>query len=73
MSRGPKDFGHDDQRHDDQRDDERHEEQRYESEDAEAPRPPRVEITPAITAALAPTRTPPPAVTPALAHLKGAG
>ncbi|MFB7269008.1 ATP-binding protein [Streptomyces sp. NPDC056244] len=80
MSRGPKDFGHDDQRDDERYDDERYEEQRYataaegESERAEAPRPPRVEITPAITAALAPTRTPPPAaVTPALAHLKGAG
>ncbi|MFF3751020.1 ATP-binding protein [Streptomyces sp. NPDC002018] len=67
----------DDGRYEDERaDDRRHEGERL-GESPDSGRPARVEITPAITAALAPApaRTPvlPPAVTPARGHLKGGG
>ncbi|MEU3185497.1 ATP-binding protein [Streptomyces sp. NPDC006923] len=66
MSRGPEEHG---------RDDERLGEERPGGERADESggprRPPRVMITPAITAALSPA--PAPAATPALGHLKGAG
>ncbi|MDX3854682.1 ATP-binding protein [Streptomyces sp. AK02-01A] len=66
MSRGPEENS---------RDDERLGEERPGGERADESggprRPPRVMITPAITAALSPA--PAPAITPALGHLKGAG